>query len=167
MWGAPLLALLFGAGCAKEADNGFCATHGPDHWQHRDEVAGLTVRYGADGALEGRLSLPAEDAGPAAAGVLASAEEVFTTDANCVAEEQSVTREGGRLLGEYRLRCTGEAPLAALSVPLFDQLPELEELEVTMTTPAVTKHFLVHRRCERALFNIAREAREERGERGP
>ncbi|MBN7796394.1 hypothetical protein [Parahaliea mediterranea] len=150
-----LCLVLLASGCGGERSMEFCERHGAEHWQHRAEVTVLDMQLDEVGVLNAVVTIPrgALDWMPAGQ-VLASAANVVDAGPTCAPQAASVTRDENALLGEYRLQCSGDAPPAGLTVALFQHLDELREVEVTMTTPAVSKHFLVNRRCERALFNV-------------
>lgn len=152
MWQCLVLLV---SGCGGERSMEFCEQHAAEHWQHRAEVTALDMRLDQEGALNVAVAIPRGTLDWALAGdVLASAAHVVDAGPTCAPLAVSVTRGEDTLSGQYRLQCEGDGPADGLIVSLFQHLDQLREVEVTMTTPAVSKHFLVNRRCERALFNV-------------
>ncbi|WP_157976704.1 hypothetical protein [Parahaliea mediterranea] len=140
--------------CGGQGESSFCATHGGEHWRHRDQQPALVVDYAARGKLAVQLLLPAEGG---AIGSDLAPRDILELPAGCSATALRRDRRDGRVRLRFEADC-GDEPPADLSVPLLEGPGGLREMEVTMTTPAVRKHFVIHRDCERALFNVGGEA---------
>ncbi len=149
LWVVALVIVL--SACGRQADEGFCATHGQSHWQHRDQQPSLVVGYEQSGRLAVALALPTSESNHSS---VVSAADILALPAHCKAGELKPETQGEQTLLRFDADCGEELP-AQLSVPLLQNAPELDEVEVSMTTPAVHKHFVVHRDCERAIFNLA------------
>ncbi len=54
----------------------------------------------------------------------------------------------------YTAQCGSDNHLRQLNVVLFDQVAEIDEVVVVMTTPATSKQFVINRRCDKAVFRI-------------
>lgn len=145
-----LLIALVLAGCSGEADRGFCASHASEHWQHANEHPRMSVEYTGDGALAVQLALPA---GRVAHAGFAAPADILELPVQCIPGALQRAVAGKDELLQFQAQCGEEQP-ANLSVPILDARQEIEEIEVTMTTPAVSKHFVIHQDCERAMFNV-------------
>ncbi|QIB64280.1 hypothetical protein [Kineobactrum salinum] len=161
--GVTLLACsLLLTACSSGTDNGFCEVHARDHWQHREGAARLEIVYETGGALRARLDVPATGLGEDPESTVADLRRRPLTDIMlvegseaCSEKPSDIAYQGGQLVADYRLDCGEQERLQQLTVKILDLLPDLDEVEVEMETPAVTKHFLVHRRCGAALYNFA------------
>lgn len=151
LWGMSLLG-----GCGGEVDDSFCASHGSEHRQHRDQQAQLVITYAANGDMAVQLGLPGE----LAVLPLQQPADILTLPGQCTVGAMQRSQEPGALVLGFTAHCQKMQP-ESLSVALLDEHPQLQEIEVTMTTPAVRKHFVVHRDCERAMFNIDGDASSE------
>ncbi|WP_133300604.1 hypothetical protein [Seongchinamella sediminis] len=143
------IALLFG--CGQQVDSSFCATHASDHWQHRAEFSRLEIDYVDSGALTVQLWLPKALAAGMAIAVPA---DILAVPDFCNVGVLQRSEEGAEVSLRFQAECGDRKP-DSLAVPLLEQQQEIAELEVSMNTPAVTKHFVVHHQCEGALFNVA------------
>lgn len=157
--GLLLVGVLLGgllSGCTREMSTDFCASHGAGHRQHREQQAQLQIDYTESGVVDVQLSLPR----PLSQLQVERPEAILALPAQCAVGE--LTREAAReewarneaTTLRFQAQC-GEVKPDSLSVPLLQDNVELQEVEVSMTTPAVRKHFVVHQDCERALFNLA------------
>jgi len=147
--GWVLLGLLLLGGCGREVDRSFCASHGGKHWQHREQQAQLLIDYAEDGDMGVQLILPGE----LAAVSLANPGDILTLPEHCESGALLRESEAGMQVLRFDARC-GDVLPESLSVPLLGKRLEIQELEVSMSTPAVRKYFVVHQDCERAIFNI-------------
>lgn len=156
-----MCGLLLLTGCSGEADNGFCETHADEHWQHRAGAARMQLVYRDEGTLTVRLTVPAVGLGQDPANSVATLRQRPVADMvsvegshACTGQPATIEYRAAQLQAEYHLDCSARNKLDQLTVKVLDLLPGLEEVEVEMETPAVTKHFLVHRRCSAALYNF-------------
>lgn len=161
--GVTVLAcsLLLLTACVADKDSGFCEAHARDHWQHREAAAGLEIVYQEGGSLRALLTVPATGLGEDPQGTTADLRQRPVTDmllvegsGICREKPSRIRYQDGQLLADYHLDCVGQNRLKQVAVNVLDLLPALDEVEVAMETPAVTKRFLVHRRCGTALYNF-------------
>lgn len=146
-----LLAVSLVGACSQEIDRSFCSSHASEHWQHREQHPQLQIEYASSGELQVQLSLPEERA------ILletATPGDILAMPPQCVAQPLQRSSQQGLASLRFEAACGDQLP-ASLGVPLLLEYPGIEEVEVSMRTPAVRKHFIVHHQCERALFNIA------------
>jgi hypothetical protein len=143
-----VVALL--VGCGQQADSSFCATHAGEHWRHRAELPRLEIEYADSGIVEVELALPSTLADKLP--TLATGDILALPEFCEVGHLRRRDRYGDVSL-RFQADCAGQQP-DSLAVPLLQKQQEILEVEVSMSTPAVRKHFIVHRQCERALFNV-------------
>ena len=122
----PLLvsAALALGACTDGREPDFCRNHHLFHADHADEVGVLTIELAADGTLRKELQLP------------------------------DALRTSYRDDELFNLNIEDDGRVRQIDVLAFDEFPELEELEVTMTTPATSKHFAISRQCENPIFRF-------------
>ncbi len=124
----PLTLLLIAAagiaGCTSSSEPDFCRDHHLFHAEHADEIGVLTIELAADNTLEKNLLLP---------------------DGTNVADSDNEL---------FDLTFEDDGRLRQIDVLAFDLMPELDEVEVTMTTPVTRKHFVINRQCQSPVFRI-------------
>lgn len=116
--------VLVAAACTQRGGTDHCRDHHLVHAGHLDSIGMLTLDVAADGTVTKQLHLPA-DLG------------------NSVDISELIT-----------LQIEGEGRLRQIDVSILDQFPNLEEIEVTMSTTATQKRFAISRRCANPIFRL-------------
>ena len=111
-------------GCSSSSEPDFCRDHHLFHGEHADEVGVLNIDLAADDTLQKNLLLP---------------------------DGTTVEDPDDELFG---LTIESDGRLRQIDVFAFDLMPDLDELEVSMTTPVTGKRFVISRRCPNPLFRI-------------
>jgi hypothetical protein len=62
--------------------------------------------------------------------------------------------QSGTISASFESRCGAGNKIGQVDVLIFDSSPELEEVEVLVTTPATSKHFAISRQCDAAIFRL-------------
>ncbi len=75
----------------------------------------------------------------------------------CSQTDSSVSEQSGTITATYQSKCAAGADMNQVDVSLFDLLPELDEVEVTIKTDATAKHFAISRQCSAAIFRINKQ----------
>lgn len=145
-----LLTAALLVGCGQQSDSSFCATYSNTHWEQRTEIPRLQIEYTRDGAVIVQLTLPPQ----MALGMATVPDDILLLPNYCEVGELQRYGQTGEQVMEFKAQC-GELQPKSLDVPLLQTQEKISEIEVSMSTPAVRKHFIVHRKCDRALFNIA------------
>ena len=162
---ALLAAFLLG-GCVEDEAMDYCKNHYRFHADHRDRLGTLTVNLDEEGQLNSELLLPsvlfgedeaAGDTGLAAAGQrLSNVGQLYTVQSArpCgeTTEKQDLSDAGLRIT--TTADCGADNKVEQVDVALFDTLPDLDEIEVEVTTPATKKHFAISRQCDHPLFRL-------------
>lgn len=112
------------AGCTGGSEPEFCRDHHLFHADHADDIGMLTIELAADDTLQKILRLP---------------------------NGTTLTDPDDELFG---LTFRDDGRLRQIEVFAFDQMPELDEIEVTMTTPVTRKRFAINRQCPNPVFRL-------------
>lgn len=119
-----LFAVVASAGCSGGDEPDFCRNHRLFHADHAGSVGVLTIEIAEDGALRREMTLP----------------------------DGSTMRDLDDDI--FALTFDDDGGLRQLDIGVFDLLPELQEIEVTVVTPVTQKHFAISRQCERPIFGL-------------
>lgn len=145
------------AACSPEVAPEFCRDHAQFHAEHADTNGILSVTMTADGRIESEVRIPVAARGEALIlNVLQDVDRVFAlqTAADCTAAESTLHSSDGVIVAAYASECGAENKIGQIDVLLFDSLPDLNEVEVSVVTPATQKHFAINRQCESAIFRL-------------
>lgn len=112
------------AACGQRSGTDFCRDHHLVHADHLDSIGMLTLEVAADGSVMKNLQLP-----------LDLGDDIDVSDF-------------------IALQIEGEDRLRQIDVSILDQIPGLDEIEVTMSTPATQKRFAISRQCESPIFRL-------------
>jgi hypothetical protein len=161
-------ALLLGA-CTKDEDTDFCKNHYRFHADHLNSIGSLAVRFSVDGKLRTEVSLPytslsASQTDPAVAftqieRLLEEPDRVYdieTVRACSTTKVLDLRQDGVSIGARYESDCGEGNRIGQLNIALFDEVPEIAELEIRVTTPAVGKHFVINRQCSAPIFRFER-----------
>ena len=122
------LILLFAgvatSACVRDTGTDFCRDHHRFHADHLAGIGRLTVVVSADGTVTEDLELPP------GLGNSTATDEILT------------------------LQIEGDDRLRQIDVSIFEQFPDLDEIEVSMSTPVTQKRFAISRQCERPIFRL-------------
>jgi len=152
-----VLSFLFLAACAKDEAANFCSNHAQFHAEHADSNAVLSIVMTADGRIDSEVRLPeAMFGGDSTLAVLQDANKVYAlqTETECSPGESTLERFAGMIVGGYTSNCGADNKLGQVDVLLFDSLPQLNEVEVSVVTPVTQKQFAINRQCDRAIFRV-------------
>lgn len=149
--------------CAEQEDD-YCRDHFLFHEQHRAVTGTFEVRIDEDGRLTAELlqpvaAFPADGKGLAVfVDALAHAENVYSAGSSgqCSTTSESVIERDNLVTASYESRCNTENILKEVDVSIFDFADDLDEIVVTITTPATSKHFAISRQCSAAIFRLQR-----------
>jgi hypothetical protein len=125
-----LLLLIAGvatSACVRDDGVDFCRDHHQFHADHLDEIGRLTIDLSADGTLVQDFELPIGLRG------MTTADELLT------------------------LQFEDDDRLRQIDVSIFDQFPDLDEVEVSMSTHVTQKRFAISRQCDRPIFRLDRQ----------
>jgi hypothetical protein len=151
--------------CTKKETDDYCRNHYLFHAEHVEETGTFNVHVGDDGSLVSELVQPVSvfsgdnTRRTEFVNALRSAEQVYSagTDDQCSHSGTSVVEEGGVIRASYEATCDAASILKKVDVSIFDLADEIDELEVTIVTPATSKHFAISRQCSAAIFRLEKQ----------
>ena len=154
-----VVAATMGA-CSEDNGVDYCKNHYQFHADHLDSLARLTINISAVGVLDGKLSMPDEVSGELSdfevSSILGDPGSTFTlnTEVPCdvAIESISPTVEGVDVM--FEADCGPDNKIGQIDVALFDHITALEEVVVTITTPATSKRFGISRQCDKPIFRL-------------
>jgi hypothetical protein len=87
---------------------------------------------------------------------LANAANVYSAGSNgqCSSTSASVIERDNMVIASFESQCSTERRLKEVEVSIFDFADELDEIVVTVTTPATSKRFAISRQCSSAMFRL-------------
>lgn len=155
---AALAAL---CGCDRGAGTDYCRNHYAFHQDHIETIGVLEIDVAKQGDMAANLAMPAAVFGDLDAAVvrsrLGAADGILglqVTEGACVLSVDDVSESAAGLDVVLTSDCGVGNKLEQVDVLLFEHWPQLEEVVVSVTTPATAKHFAVNRKCERPVFRL-------------
>jgi len=154
------------AACVKQDSANYCDNHYLYHEPHAENVGVLDISHSEDGRVAVKFSLPksligrrGESAGRSLVQIielLSDQDKVFKlqSETACTVDVAVVRSADARILASYGMDCGADTKIGQIDVLLFDVLPEIDEVEVQITTPATGKHFAISRQCDSAIFRL-------------
>ncbi len=144
------------AACAPEKAPEFCRNHALFHDEHLDSLASLNVTMTEEGIIRSELSIPISAMAGVPSELLEDSHEVYSlqTENECTADSVILNEKHDSVAASYESNCGVDNKIGQLDILLFEILPALDEVEVTITTPVTQKHFVINRHCSSAIFRI-------------
>ena len=151
--------------CTDNKADDYCRDHHIYHEEHRAETGTLDVQVNEDGQLTAELMQPSlvfeSGDGRLATfiGALETADNVYSAGATgqCSHTSASVTERDGTIFASYKSQCNTDDTLKKVDVSIFDLADEIDEIVVTVVTPATSKHFAISRQCSAAIFRLEKQ----------
>jgi hypothetical protein len=146
--------------CNKNEEVDYCGNHYEFHANHLDASATLTIDISESGDLDGSLMIPDINYGDETEAsirfLLDDPDKIFTlqTETPCAVSVTGVSSSGEGLETKLVASCGPDNKLGQINVALFEHMPNLEELVVSVTTPATTKRFGISRQCDGPIFRL-------------
>ena len=145
------------AACSQEEVSDFCRDHAQFHDEHASSNGMVSVEMTVDGRVDTAVRLPAAIFGrDSTLAVLQDVSKVYglQTATECSAGETTLGSSEGMMIGKYTSNCGTDNKLSQVDILLFDSLPNLNEVEVSVVTSATQKQFTINRQCESAIFRV-------------
>lgn len=148
------------AACTKNAEVDYCDNHYEFHADHLDTSATLTIDISKSGDLDGSLRVPYSNFGDETEAnirlLLGDPDNIFTlqTESACDVSVTGVSSSGYGLATKLFASCGSDNKLEQINVALFDHMAALEEVVVSVTTPATNKRFGISRLCDGPIFRL-------------
>lgn len=158
---ATVLVVAASLGACGE-DNGvdYCKNHYVFHSDHLDSLANLTIILSDTGDLEGNLSMPevvfGEISESDTSSILGDPDNTFTlqTESPCTVSVKSISPTADGINASFEASCGPDNKVGRIDVALFDHITALEEVVVSITTPATNKRFGISRQCDGPIFRL-------------
>jgi hypothetical protein len=144
------------AACAPEQAPEFCRNHALFHAEHLDTLVSLNVTMTEDGIIRSELSIPISVMAGMPSELLEDSRKVYSlqTENECVGSVGTIDETGNSVAASYESNCGVDNKIGQLDILLFELVPALDEVEVTVTTPVTQKHFAINRQCDSAIFKL-------------
>ena len=144
------------AACAPEQAPEFCRNHALFHDEHLDSLASLDVVMSEEGIIRSELSIPISVMAGMPSELLEDSHEVYSlqTENECVASSVIIDEAQMSVTAIYESNCGADNEIGQIDILLFETLPALDEVEVTVTTPVTQKRFVINRQCDSAIFRF-------------
>ena len=144
------------AACAPERAPEFCRNHALFHDEHLDSLASLYVVMTDEGIIRSELSIPISVMAGMPSELLEDSHEVYSlqTENECVASSVIIDEAQMSVTAIYESNCGADNEIGQIDILLFETLPALDEVEVTVTTPVTQKRFVINRQCDSAIFRF-------------
>jgi len=136
--------------CVQDNGSDFCRDHHLVHAGHADSIGYLAVDSTADGRLTKELRLPNDIVDVE----LTNDAFGLQADSDCSSADAIVRRTATGLVATFESDCGEDNRLRQLDVSVFDLLPDLEEMEVLVSTPVTQKRFAISRQCDSPIFRL-------------
>lgn len=146
--------------CTKNEEVDYCDNHYEFHADHLDTSATLTIDISKSGDLDGSLTVPYSNFGDETEAnirlLLGDPNNIFTlqTESACDVSVTGVSSSGYGLETKLFASCGSDNKLEQVNVALFDHMAALEEVVVSVTTPATNKRFGISRLCDGPIFRL-------------
>jgi hypothetical protein len=151
-----LVCLALGA-CAQEEAPEFCTDHALFHADHAESNAAMLVTMTVDGRVQSQLQIPRAGIDEnRTRRVLQDAGSVYTlqTESECGLPIIDLRTSDDMIVATYTSECGADNKLGQVDVQLFETLPGLDEIEVSVVTPVTQKYFAINRQCASAIFRL-------------
>lgn len=146
--------------CSGEDGADYCKNHHLFHPDHLDSIAALTIELSENGDLSGHLTIPRVVVGSLPEAdvkqLLGDPARSFTlqSDTACALSLAGISVTADSYDANYAANCGLDNQIGKIDVALFDQLTDLDEIVVAVTTPATGKRFSISRQCDRPIFRL-------------
>lgn len=157
-----LMSCILISACSQKAAHDYCRDHYLFHPGHVGEVGSLEITVAENGSVSGLLNLPAAIFSADKGRVISAARNLripgsiisLDNEYGCEETGPSVVESDAAISATFEAACSGTYALKQVDVSVFDAVRELEEVVVTVTTPATSKQFAISRQCDAAIFRL-------------
>ncbi len=160
-----IIAIMSGSLIACDAGDpdSTCTKHAAAHLEHIDDVVRVKIDYSASNQLVASVSVPSELASSANRALLRDSATVLSVDArnDCQHDSVRVIEEESHTVYHYQIECGEGVDINRIDTELLDLIPATPELDVSITSPAATKNFVVHRDCSSPIYTYLSKSEEE------
>ena len=72
----------------------------------------------------------------------------------CTDDTVDIKEQGKYYQASYSLNCGLDNKVSKVLVPILENFKTIDEVEVEITTPSSSKHFVLSRQCDSPIFNV-------------
>ncbi|MBL4630133.1 MAG: hypothetical protein JKY14_02905 [Paraglaciecola sp.] len=141
------------AGCGEQEIDSFCKNHGKEHQLHRNNITQIKIDYSEQGQIVAQVKVEQAHAQRQMLAKMAHIIDV-KADKTCTTGAIDIKEEGKYYQASYTLDCGVENKLNKVTVLVLDNFKTIEEIEVAISTPSSSKHFVLSRQCDSPIFNL-------------
>lgn len=140
--------------CSADDNGDTCSNHHIVHTEHIDSLVQLKMDYSSSTRLTALTSVPVELSNNTNNALLIKSTAVMQINAkgSCQHEPVTVTEKGDRIDYHYEVSCEDNADIDHIETRILDLLPEVPEIDVSISSPAATKNFVLHRDCSSPIY---------------
>lgn len=140
--------------CSANEDADTCSTHHITHPRHIDKVVQVEMDYSTSNRLNVSTSVPLQLSNESNRALLINSKDVIQVNAkgSCQHNPVSITESDDRIVYHYLIQCGDENEIDHIETRILDVLPELSEIDVSVSSPAATKNFVLHRDCSTPIY---------------
>lgn len=140
--------------CSAGEDADICSNHQSVHDEHIDKVVQVEMDYSSSTRLIASTSVPLQLSNESNNALLMKSTEAIqvNTRGSCQHQPVAVTERGGRIIYQYEVICGNDSNIDHIETRILDMLPEVSEIDVSISSPATTKNFVLHRDCSSPIY---------------
>lgn len=139
--------------CGQKSADSFCKSHAKEHYLHRSEITQVNIQYSEEGMIVAEVNIDQQYVRNQELKNMRDIIEV-KAERSCTSDEVEIKKEGMNYQARYSLNCGLENKLQKVSVPVLEKIKVIDEVEVFISTPSSSKHFVLSRQCDSPIFNI-------------
>jgi len=140
-------------GCGEKSADSFCKSHAQEHQLHQGDITLVNIDYSEQGQIVAKIKVAKDHAQYQSLATMADIIEVKAVKA-CTNASVDITEQGMFYQARYSLDCGLDNKLNKVSVLVLDNFTTIDEVEVAISTPSSSKHFVLSRQCDSPIFNL-------------
>lgn len=140
--------------CSAGENADICSNHQSVHDEHIDKVVQVEMDYSSSNRLIASTSVPLQFSNDSNNVLLTKSAEVIQVNArgSCQHQPVTVSERSGRIIYQYEVVCGDDSHIDHIETRTLDLLPEIAEIDVSISSPAATKNFVLHRDCSSPIY---------------
>ena len=140
--------------CSAGDNTDTCSNHQSAHAEHIDRVVQMEMDYSSSTRLTASASVPVQLSNDSNHLSLMRSTEVVQVNAkgSCQHEPVTFAEKDNRIVYHYQVECGDGTHIDHIETRILDLLPEVSEIDVSISSPAATKNFVLHRDCSFPIY---------------
>lgn len=140
-------------GCGEKEEISFCKSHAKEHQKHQTDITQINIDYSEQGLIVAKVKVVQEHAKQEVLANMANIIDV-KADRACKVGSVDIEKEDVYYQATYSQDCGLDNKLKKVSVLVLDNFTTIDEVEVDISTPSSSKHFVLNRQCDSPIFNV-------------